>query len=416
MDIALPAPWICGSRSAVAGCLLTLFGAGSACTGTVSSTPPPADDDAADDDDATASGAPLEHVDGAGALTPAFSVDRGFHDQPFEVEIAVDLNDATIRYTLDGSDPRTAANAVEGASPLQVFVDPYSDEGRDPAPGVVLRAVGRWQGVLGEPVSHTYLFIGDSAALSPDDAPPGPGWPEIYDTSNNLDPLQAINYGLDPRVVEDPAYAELLDDALLAIPTLSLATELEHLFDPGSGIYVNALEHGMDWERPVSIELLDPDDNGVHSGEFQVNGGLRIRGGLGHAYYVGVETAMPAVPGMATPVDGVCVAPIGMEEGTEASIPEREFGMVVGEQVEFRFLSSTTRKEDPIGTLLDGWGSGEIEELAPVQSTMDDEGEDAGEETIPVTLHTQVTEVGTLDLELRSRDGRTWKLEYNVRS
>jgi hypothetical protein len=144
---------------------------------------------------------------------------------------------------------------------------------------VVLRAVGRWQGVLGEPVSHTYLFIGDSAALSPDDAPPGPGWPEIYDTSNNLDPLQAINYGLDPRVVEDPAYAELLDDALLAIPTLSLATELEHLFDPGSGIYVNALEHGMDWERPVSIELLDPDDNGVHSGEFQVNGGLRIRGG-----------------------------------------------------------------------------------------------------------------------------------------
>ena len=144
--------------------------------------------------------------------------------------------------------------------------------------------------------------------------------------------------------------------------------------------------------------------------------GIRIRGGVARSYYIGIESAMPAVPGMPAPLKALCVIPFGMEEGTEASIPEREFGMVVGEQVEFRFLSSTTRKEDPIGTLLDGWGSGEIEELAPVQSTMDDEGEDAGEETIPVTLHTQVTEVGTLDLELRSRDGRTWKLEYNVRS
>ncbi len=154
----------------------------------------------------------------------------------------------------------------------------------------------------------------------------------------------------------------------------------------------------------------------AYYGMVRAGKGIRIRGGVARSYYVGIESAMPAVPGMPSPLKALCVVPFGMEEGTEAAIPEREFGMVVGQQVEFRFLSSTTRKEDPIGTLLDGWGGGEIEELAPIQSEMDDEGDEAGEEPIPVTLHSHVTEVGTLDLELRSRDGRTWKLEYNVRS
>ena len=143
--------------------------------------------------------------------------------------------------------------------------------------------------------------------------------------------------------------------------------------------------------------------------------GIRIRGGVARSYYIGIESAMPAVPGMPAPLKALCVVPFGMEEGTEANIPGREFGMVVGDSVEFRFLSSTTRKDDPIGTLLDGWADGEIEELAPIQTSMDDENDPSGT-AIPVSLHAQVTEVGSLDLHLRARDGRTWKLEYNVRS
>ena len=143
--------------------------------------------------------------------------------------------------------------------------------------------------------------------------------------------------------------------------------------------------------------------------------GIRIRGGVARSYYIGIESAMPAVPGIPAPLKALCVVPFGMEEGTEADIPGREFGMVVGDMVEFRFLSSTTRKDDPMGTLLDGWSEGEIEDLAPVQNAMEDENDPAGT-TIPVSLHAHVTEVGTLDLQLRARDGRTWKLEYNVRS
>ena len=88
--------------------------------------------------------------------------------------------------------------------------------------------------------------------------------------------------------------------------------------------------------------------------------------------------------------------------------------MVVGQPVEFRFLSATTRKEDPIGAMVERWPEGELAELVPVQTAMEDENDSPGT-TIPVELHTKVTEVGTLDLQLRSRDGRSWKLEYYVR-
>jgi hypothetical protein len=139
--------------------------------------------------------------------------------------------------------------------------------------------------------------------------------------------------------------------------------------------------------------------------------GVRIRGGTARAYYIGVETAMPAVPGLRPPIKALCVAPFGMEEGTEADIPSLEFGLVVGEQAEFRFLGSSVRRQDTPGTLVEEWEP-EIEEMAPVATTLAGQGN----RVVPVHLHTKVTEVGQLELWCQSRDGKErWKLEFNVR-
>jgi hypothetical protein len=81
--------------------------------------------------------------------------------------------------------------------------------------------------------------------------------------------------------------------------------------------------------------------------------GVRIRSGASRTYYIGIESAMPAVPGMEAPLKALCVVPFGMEEGAEATIPNREFGLVVGEPAEFRFLSSSVRKQDQVGSLPD---------------------------------------------------------------
>ena len=130
--------------------------------------------------------------------------------------------------------------------------------------------------------------------------------------------------------------------------------------------------------------------------------GVRIRSGASRTYYIGIESAMPAVPGMEAPLKALCVVPFGMEEGTEAAIPNREFGLVVGEPAEFRFLSSSVRKQDQAGSLLEDWG-GEIEELSPLEVTLKLDGQQGT--VVPVRLETRVTELGTLEVWCVSRDG-----------
>jgi len=147
--------------------------------------------------------------------------------------------------------------------------------------------------------------------------------------------------------------------------------------------------------------------------------GLRIRGGTARAYYVGIESAVPAVPGVEPPITALCIAPFGMEEGTEAPLPPNELGVVVGESVRFRFFGSTVRRDDRAGDELESWREGEVEELAPIEATLPADGRVEGE-VVPVHLRAQVTEVGTLLLEavpIRPRvPDERWQVELSVRS
>lgn len=148
--------------------------------------------------------------------------------------------------------------------------------------------------------------------------------------------------------------------------------------------------------------------------------GIRIRGGLPRAYYIGVELAMPAIPGMEPPIKAVCVAPQGMEEGTSLSVPDQEFGLVVGEPVEFPFLAATSKSEDSAGTVHEDWEEEGLEQLAAVGAslTMSEEADDASSgRSVPVRLETVATEIGTLELYCVEKDGPgRWKLEFNVRT
>lgn len=142
--------------------------------------------------------------------------------------------------------------------------------------------------------------------------------------------------------------------------------------------------------------------------------GIRIKTGTARSYYIGLESSMPAVPGFTPPIKAMCVVPQGMEEGTENALEDQEFGLITGEPVEFRFFSSSIRAGDQVGTIVDD--ENEIEETAQLEVTLPPAEGKAGE-LIPVTLHSVITELGTLELWMRhTPSGKQWKVEFNVRT
>ncbi|MHC4891189.1 MAG: LamG-like jellyroll fold domain-containing protein, partial [Planctomycetota bacterium] len=221
-----------------------------------------------------------------------FSHNRGFYVEDFNVTIACDTSDTVIRYTTDGSTPtETHGNEYAVAVPIRGTK--------------CLRAAAFRPAYLSSNVdTHTYIFVSDVIAQSPNGEAPDPNWPPPGYFNDQL-----MDYGMDPDVVLfDANYVGLVDDALLSIPTVSLVTDLDNLFNPSSdpttgGIYVNAEREGRDWERPVSVELIYPpkpqgpgfpdlvqvqDANGQWRwdltsdmrGGFQIDAGVRIRGGI----------------------------------------------------------------------------------------------------------------------------------------
>jgi hypothetical protein len=146
--------------------------------------------------------------------------------------------------------------------------------------------------------------------------------------------------------------------------------------------------------------------------------GVRVRGGSAQAFYVGIESPAPAVPGIDPPTVALCVAPFGMEEGSRVVLPDAELAVVVGESVTFRFFGSSTRRDDRVGTLLEA-PERELEELSPISILLPTEGREPGE-LVAVSLEAVITEIGTLALFARPIEPRVddehWKVELSVRS
>ncbi len=144
--------------------------------------------------------------------------------------------------------------------------------------------------------------------------------------------------------------------------------------------------------------------------------GVRIRGGAAQSYYVGVESNMPAIPGMEPPLSALCLAPFGMEEGTEVTLDAQEFGLVVGEPVRLRFFGSSTRRSDQVGSLLEFWGPEELVELQEIEIFLPAQGRAPGE-VVAVRLHASVTDIGTLELHaVPLGSDERWKVEFDVRT
>jgi hypothetical protein len=185
-----------------------------------------------------------------------FSVNRGFYEQPFEVRISTDTNDAAIRYTLDFSSPTESYGFIyDPNSPIQITKT------------TVVRAVAYKQGYKSSKVgTQTYIFLEDVINQ--------PAWPPGFPTS--WAPLpDSADYEMDPRVVYDANYYPTIKNDLLTIPSVCIGIDNNDFFGAAGGIYSNGLTR--DLEKPASMEFIDP----VTGETYQANIGLRSHGGVG---------------------------------------------------------------------------------------------------------------------------------------
>jgi molecular chaperone DnaK (HSP70) len=178
------------------------------------------------------------------------------------------------------------------------------------------------------------------------------------------------------------------------------------------------VEQVNQWVSPVSVDVLRQQDlecavahgAAYYGGVVSRGRALRIRAGLSRSYYIGVEPSELAVPGMQSHMKGICVAPQGLEEGTECEIPQREFLLASGESIEFKLFTSNERSSDTAGS-----------EVSNAESTLHEAGTikariESPEPYVPVVLHSRLSEIGALEISLRRSAGEgAWRFEFDVR-
>jgi PKD repeat protein len=185
-----------------------------------------------------------------------FSQQHGFFESPFSLTLTTETPGAVIRYTLDGTAPTESTGTIY-TTPIAISTT------------AVVRAGAFATGLVTSRVqTQSYLFLDDVITQSADGSTPA-GWP------TGVVNQQIMDYQMDPEVTQDPRYSSQMKDSLLSVQTISIVTDVNNFVEPTTGFYVNANRRGRDWERPISMELLDPEGGDT----FQVQAGIRVRGG-----------------------------------------------------------------------------------------------------------------------------------------
>jgi hypothetical protein len=196
----------------------------------------------------------------------AFSVKRGFFDQPFTVLLTCSTPDAEIRYTTDNSEP-SANNGVayDPANPVSITTT------------TCLRAAAFKTGYLSSNIdTQTYIFLDDVLLQATNPSTGAQVVPEGYPTKWISNPNQATvtgDYQMDPDVVNSALYAPTIKNDMKAIPSISVVVPIDQLFGTTTGIYINQSQDGT--ERAGSVEMIDPAGAEV----FQADCGVRMQGG-----------------------------------------------------------------------------------------------------------------------------------------
>ncbi len=185
------------------------------------------------------------------------SHERGFYDKPFELRISCVTPEVQIRYTLDGSEPTDRHGILyDPGTSIPVMTT------------TCVRSAAFKTGWLRSPVTTcTYVFVGDVARQP---ANP-PGWPSNWGYDTEVKGIVPADYAMDPRVVNSALPGYGVREALLDVPTVSIAMVPDDFVGTAAGIWSHPLSR---WERKCSVEYILPDgaEGFQHDCKIEVHG------------------------------------------------------------------------------------------------------------------------------------------------
>ena len=217
---------------------------------------------------------------GARAQQLHFSQQHGFYDQSFTLDISADEQlpaGATIRYTLDSSEPTASSNA---------YIAPLTVTGTTIVRAAAIADTGRVTPIA----TATYLFTKD--ILRQPDLPAG--YPDMWGWYTDIWGQATADYGMDSEMTNDPELRPKIAEGLQSLPVVSIVSDKENFFsheldEERGGIYIytgppvgDPTGHG--WTRPASVEMFLPGGKAVDSGalvDFSTTCGVRLHGGHG---------------------------------------------------------------------------------------------------------------------------------------
>ncbi len=134
--------------------------------------------------------------------------------------------------------------------------------------------------------------------------------------------------------------------------------------------------------------------------------GLRVGGGIPRAYFAGISSA-------GDKPRAVCLLERGTEEGRRVEL-DRSFRVHTNRPVKFSLYSSTVRRNDRAGDVVDVDPDTMVR--LPALQTVLKYGKKGQDRQLPVRLGVEVTAIGTLELYCRSTESpHRWRLQFQLR-
>jgi molecular chaperone DnaK (HSP70) len=231
-----------------------------------------------------------------------------------------------------------------------------------------------------------------------------------------------LPYASDPAITKH--LAAFLTQAALAMDSSSANREMARpdavLFNGGFCVpavvrdrivkaisaWFGGMQSGGGWPRLLSNDTVDSAvaRGAAYYGRIRHGSGSRIRAGNARTYYIG----LPSDHGL----QGICVLPAGIEEGTTLPLLNREFSVLANRPASFTLYSSHTRHDvhGVVATL----DEASLHRHPPLV-TMLRYGK-RRDVYLTVGLRASFTEVGTLELWCESRETpHRWRLQFELR-